>query len=572
MRPDLIVTQQNILAKSLGSNTIPWCLTLSSNLQSRADEALSSYYSFNAQNTSWNTWKKSVLSKQYLQSFHKNFDSGDYSKMRQFWGARTCGTQNDIPQTMRDNLKYEEADVISYQCSKTNTRIQAKTLRGVLMSEPAFQNQNVENGTALASDLFEEIVSLEENVFSWAIRGPRLYQSLLHPSSFHTSFSSEFPDIVALQEYDIHSSVAVYNQHEESFARAMRTSGYSGIFCSDPLLSRSPPSGVAIYFKHNQFDLCDYCGNILEIIDTNLIDGRIEQDNNDNAILDPNSPWTITLPCGSNIGNESISSNTQKEDSKNVSLPNPGPAVMNIDMKEQWSAKNQSSSVPKPTLLKDSDRRNAAFVRLRHKSTHQILNIINVHLMTTSRDGSNTNMYPGEVRSGELAILRNIVEQHGTVDHVPAEKQSTILCGDFNTCPDEIHVFNGNLPHIDSNFPNRTINTGYHPKSHSFQWSTKRASKDSADSLHLREAFTNIYKGKQKHHGTSRNADRSSWIDYMWYTPHSLQVSKDGLSNTRIPDTNLPNEQYGSDHLALTVGFQFRLTEGMEISKDGILN
>ena len=648
--PNLVVTQQNILAKSLGSNAIPWCLTLSPKLETKADSALANFYENNLSHNNkhqqqqsfpknWKTWKDSILAKQYLKSFHKNFHSGDYTQMRSFWGIKKCNSPSDIPTSLAPNIRFEKQDCISYVQknqvnSKEEERIIAFTLRGTLFSEPAFilTHSSVikDESKTLAFELFQNIMSLEENVYQWHVRGPRLFKSLLFPSP---------PDIIALQEYDIHRAEACYDKcndpnpknHTTTFEKAMRNKGYSGIFFSDPLQSRHPPSGIAIYFKHDKYELCHASGKSLSIhdlllsqkyrdgnqhfaydIDTTstMSNHNLDGNQTDFTTTQSDCPWTITLPCG-NVVDEIQSY------SSHLDLTLIGPAALNMDMMEYWTpvskkakqggksstAIGTSASSDKcnfgqhvqSSLMKPADRRNAGFIRLKERYfPHRIFHIITAHLMTTSRDCSKTNFYPGEVRAREIFSLKNIAHQHvvGSFTNQdsnsnsnsnenmvtslkPNEKKSStlILLGDFNTTPDEIDVFSGNILHHDRDVHERkkiSIPTGFCHFDQSFLWKDLHL-----EPLKLTDAFVTVHSPKlqdnddilssksnnaqkiKPSHCTSFNTDRASWIDYIFYTNDTLKIcSKSDMS---IPQNTIPNKMHGSDHLALNVKFQWKV-------------
>ena len=91
------------------------------------------------------------------------------------------------------------------------------------------------------------------------------------------------------------------------------------------------------------------------------------------------------------------------------------------------------------TDLPAADRRQAAVARLRHKASGRIVCVVAVHLMTTSRDGPGVTRFPGEVRAGELATIKNIVAERAARD------DAVVLCGDFNTPPSDKHVWSGDV-------------------------------------------------------------------------------------------------------------------------------
>ena len=72
---EVTVVTYNILAKSLGSNCIPWVIEISSSLKDRVEAST---------NKKWNDWRLDVLQTAYKAHFHKNDASGDYMAMRAF--------------------------------------------------------------------------------------------------------------------------------------------------------------------------------------------------------------------------------------------------------------------------------------------------------------------------------------------------------------------------------------------------------------------------------------------------------------------------------------------------------
>lgn len=123
------------------------------------------------------------------------------------------------------------------------------------------------------------------------------------------------PDIIAVQEYDFHEAVAKYRDDcEETFANAMRASGFSYCFFKDPLRSRDPPSGVALFWRSEKYDISG--------LDTPSTE-----------------PHAITIACGEIAGKG---------------------AVINVDMEEHWHSLKAGSKV----MMDEMDRRNAGLVHL----------------------------------------------------------------------------------------------------------------------------------------------------------------------------------------------------------------
>jgi len=219
-----------MLARSLGTNTIPWVMDVSLPTQRRIEQA-SSYDTFNE-------WVDNILKPEYMQNFHKNFASGNYAAMRRFWGAPSCQAARDVPKEL-SGLKWIDEDVVSYTTTQNSTTTEhaATTMRGICKK-------------TLPEDLFEsffnEVLSKEEGVYTWGTRGPRIFETILRNE----------PDIIAIQEYDCHDAQAEYRKPGviESFSDAMAAVGYSGVFLKDPLLGRDPPSGMGVFWMDNVFE------------------------------------------------------------------------------------------------------------------------------------------------------------------------------------------------------------------------------------------------------------------------------------------------------------------------------
>ena len=230
---EFTVTTYNMLARSLGTNTIPWVMDVSPTIQRKIEQA-SSYESFTE-------WVDNVLKPEYMQHFHKNFASGNYAAMRRFWGAPVCQSARDIPNDL-DGLEWIDEDRVSYTIKQNATESThvATTMRGT-------------SKKALPHDLFEsffnEVISKEEGIYSWSTRGPRIFETILRNA----------PDIIAIQEYDCHDVQAEYRKPGciESFSEAMGASGYSGVFLKDPLLGRDPPSGLGVFWMDKAFEALD---------------------------------------------------------------------------------------------------------------------------------------------------------------------------------------------------------------------------------------------------------------------------------------------------------------------------
>ena len=66
-----------------------------------------------------------------MAHFHKNLPSGDKNKMRELWSARQMLSDDDIPQELKEGVKFVSEDVVSY--SDKGETINATTFRGTLL-------------------------------------------------------------------------------------------------------------------------------------------------------------------------------------------------------------------------------------------------------------------------------------------------------------------------------------------------------------------------------------------------------------------------------------------------------
>merc|ERR1719272_1094316 len=87
--------------------------------------------------------------------------------------------------------------------------------------------------------------------------------------------------------------------------------------------------------------------------------------------------------------------------------------------------------------------------------------------MTTSRDNPLTNLYPGEVRAGELATIRSLVRRIGIGT---TAREGFLLLGDFNTRADRLDVFSGRVAHRDGCEPMLAFDTGFDMASKTLDW------------------------------------------------------------------------------------------------------
>ncbi|KAJ1459423.1 hypothetical protein M885DRAFT_511377 [Pelagophyceae sp. CCMP2097] len=337
----------NILARSLGSNTIPWILQVAEPMRLRVEAK---------RGTNWATWKKECVEQEYKQHWHKNLASGDYAAMRLLWGRRVFD-DGDLPETLRDGVRVVGEDALRLASGGEAFR----TLRGVLRASL---------GPELGLECFEDIVSREELVYAWETRGPKIFKE-----------AAAAYDVAVLLEYDCHDAVAAYDgAKRETFASAMRAAGFDGIFASDPLLDREPPSGLALFWRRNKFELAPA----------------------DGAAAAAAGLGVLRLACGDSLRG----------------------AAWNVDLEECVERDGVLSAMPA------ADRRNALLARLRLRETGDVVNVVAAHLMTTSRDAG------GGVRARELRTIRRLALDRATGD-------ALVCLGDFNTLPSETAVFTG---------------------------------------------------------------------------------------------------------------------------------
>ena len=222
----------NILARSLGSNCIPWVMQVSEESKLRVEAA---------QGRSWEAWRRGAVDDEYKRHWHKNFASGDYTAMRRLWSGAVLGPE-DVPAELR-GLAFEAEDEVRYE--RAGASVVATTLRGVLRA-----SLGDEAGVAL----WEELSESEATVYDWRARGPKV---------FGVAASA---DVVALQEYDVHGVVADYDAGPAAtFAEAMGAAGFDGVFAKDPLRTRKPPSGLGVFWRRGVFEACEGDGGVLDL-------------------------------------------------------------------------------------------------------------------------------------------------------------------------------------------------------------------------------------------------------------------------------------------------------------------
>ena len=202
-----------------------------------------------------------------------------------------------------------------------------------------------------------------------------------------------------------------------------------GLLFTDPLESRTPPSGLGIFWRRASFELAEVPATGC----AGSSDGAAAPDKEERPLkAQRGSGAADTVLCGHSLASAD---------------PSKPLVAFNVDMEEHWHPLTGEGAAREKMV--DADRRSAALLRLRHVSG-EILWLCAAHLMTTARDGPKTNRYPGEVRAAELAALRQLVSRHVTPDPStanaePAAPPALLVMGDFNTPPSRVDVFGGRV-------------------------------------------------------------------------------------------------------------------------------
>ena len=350
---------------------------------------------------------------------------------------------------------------------------------------------------ALADEIFHDIMKNENDVYAWSSRGRKM-MNLLTKRPWTVRYSGS-GDMTAELNYPDIICLQEYDVHDTridekspSFQEEMRLQGYDGIFLHGP--SRHSKSGLSIWWRSDRFDL----------------DTEEDCEENETSVAYFQScKISPVVQCRER---------TYCVDSKKRL------AVWNSDLMETWS--QSTETMPK------SYRRNAALIRLRSRAhKEKTLYVGNVHLMTTSRD----HIEKGDVRAGELRRVKDLC-----TEHVKSE-EALILCGDFNTSCSRLDIFSGSSAGIETNF---NVNTK------AFEWWEDES---------LVEAFESHHEWSDEnlaHRCTSKNKNRTEWIDYMFYTPNSLRVI--AKTDNYTPAHSIPDasEDYPSDHMPIGVLFE----------------
>lgn len=187
-----------------------------------------------------------------------------------------------------------------------------------------------------------------------------------------------------------------------------------------------------------------------------------------------------------------------------------------------FTVKNASTG----ELLPERFRRHLALIRLIHISTGKELQVCGVHLSPTSRDDS-------ERTRGEE--LRQTVEIVSRQTDVPA-----ILTGDFN-----INLRAKREEHILKSVEAYEASDGRR---------LFRVPGPESDYI-LQDLYGDV--NDREDVSTSFSRTRNETIDYIFYTPNTLEVTWRGELVCSLE--SMPNEQEPSDHIALEAEFKFKI-------------
>ena len=543
-RQTFTCTSYNILAQSLGSNCAPWILAISNDWIERLGQQ------------QWSD-VKATLKTTYLSHFHKNTwseeDPKDYQTMRALWSTTKLKSSIDIPPALAARINFETQWTISYikPGNESEERFHAKTMGGVL-SEML--------GEVTGQELFEHVLAKENSIFHWNVRGPKIFQRVTSSLQTDSNVDLGTPDVIFLQEYDCDQLCSLYTGNsnysdgggkvgggaaelaaeETTFRSAMSSKGYDGLFF--PGANRV--AGLGLFWKRDVFAL----------------DATKESQDF--------SPVVFL--------NESIVGTAFNYDLHEHW--HPAPDNEEKEKEDDEVGDNNSSGSLMPTM----DRKNVAMVRLRHKlGGRQVLWVVCHHGMTDSRDNAKCTRFPGEVRSHELFTISRLVEKHVRKD------QHMVIMGDFNVDVGEIAVLSGNLQRrrrsnegdCDDSKRRRVgkemlrIETGYDEDESCFRWRKccggMEEEEEEDKMMVLRDAFLPVHQRRSHatvpgrveekdrlrfEHATSHNNKRREFIDQCWYDER-LNIL--GVSDTKIPWEAIPNYSEPSDHVPISVKFEF---------------
>tara|TARA_B110000208_G_scaffold101116_1_gene126075 strand:+ start:35 stop:1843 length:1809 start_codon:yes stop_codon:yes gene_type:complete len=525
------VVSYNILAGTLGSNTIPWVTSISSEMLLRVNAALGAASSDGGV-SDWESLLRGPISAAYTAHFHKNWDVlpdglNESAHMRRVWAMRDVRSTADLDALLRPKLRVVGPDVLEYTRAKDGRSLRASTLRGVLASTL---------GPPLGQSVFDDIMESESRLCGWRVRGPAVVDRMLGLTTGGTW--EERPALLLIQEYDTEkwscapfstpsveaataataaeepqtqrprldaaaaaAAAAAAGPEEVTFRTALVRHGYGGVIFNKP----SGQHCVAAYWRRDCFTSAATAGS-------------------DDGV--------VIVSCGESVADTAYAFDLQCSSHR-----------QQRDDEDGDGGGGGSGTALPLTLLKERDRRCAGFVRLLpvegaagaaaaddDDAPPPPLWACVTHLMTTSRDCAKLNHFPGEVRAGELAVLGKLAAR------VVPRGEAMLLGGDFNAVPCELYDWaTGGIPAAQTDgSPAKTallqlatglvggVDAGAEKRSLLFVVGE--------EGRVLREAFAEEHGWedvKSARCPTSINATRSERIDYLWHSPE-LSLERGG--------------------------------------------
>ena len=515
-----------------------------------------------------------------MSGFHKNLAVGSsWRTLRSLFGEDLSPLGASSPPASSpslaslglSSLSYVDADTLSLNDQKSKAEsskppLLLRTFRGVLLQHLS---------PSLSSSIFAHLRALNDEIYAWPLRGRRIFDAV-HSSD---------PSVVVLTEYDVHDGPEggqlparldyLGDGVLRSFDGAMQARGFHALLFEGPGRQNA---GIGIFARADRFKLP---ANLARAAAAAAAESGGKADH----------PVSLKVPSSS-FGD----------------LPSPpSPSLAyNIDMQESPS--------PGFPPFGETERRSFAYCPLYDRlsssssstsstSSSDRLLVVAAHLMTTSRD---KGPYPGSVRAGELETIRKVVAAFGKGEsesesdeaEPPAEaggRSRTLFMGDFNINArgaKSWSVFEGRIRRaaekdgdgsdewrFDTGFrrdgPAAEDEGGKDSASCSVDSCGKAASqeppppppppaekrieweKGDGTTLTLLDAYegdnerTHDEQGRLV--GSSRNAERIEFIDYMFYEKGAFTVRR--KSDMTLEKGCIPDENNPSDHLPLIVEF-----------------
>lgn len=218
-RAPITCVSYNMLAASLGSNTIPWVMTIDPTAVAEAEQALRRKRHEQEQQqqeqgggggenrtptvpTSWEEFQHKILGGEYRSKFHSNY-SPVWPRKESYWMRSTWAIEvnsvDDLPAILQNTVTVSEPNHLHWVDEEGGTGEPRSgwTLCGVLVNH---------FGQDLGSSLYRSIMFTEKSVYSWKTRGPKMLRRILDfpfpPSGNGDDVDRGGPSLVGFQEYD----------------------------------------------------------------------------------------------------------------------------------------------------------------------------------------------------------------------------------------------------------------------------------------------------------------------------------------------------------------------------------